>query len=290
MNQTVCMYHGDCTDGTVSAAIFLKYRPHTVFFPLRSSSFEADMVPIVAVLREADEVYMLDYAKGIDRILAAYSGDVVVIDHHIGQHTDAAVLAAEDARVHYVYAEHECGATLTWQYFFAHEEAPELLKYVKDTDVAHLAYGDTSKYIQAYLSMYQNDPVRMLQKLDSTASELEEKGMLIAEFRNMQLRRDMGVEGHLAKIGTYNVPLYNVTQNKTLFGDLAATKHKRVVGMYRIRGRDVSVLFRSVDGCTPTALDVARVYGGGQHMHASSATIPLEDFSNILSFASVFEV
>jgi hypothetical protein len=222
----------------------------------------------VTALQEASDVYVLDYAKGIDRILAGYSGDVVVIDHHIGQHANAAELAAEHTRVNYVYAEHECGATLTWQYFFAHQEAPELLKYVKDTDIAHLMYGDTSKYIQAYLSMYQNDPVRMLQKLHSTASELEEKGMIIAEFRNMQLRRDIGVEGHLVKIGAYNVPLYNVTQNKTLFGGLAATKHNRVVGMYRIRGRDVSVLFRSIDGCVPTALDVARVYGGGQHTHA----------------------
>ena len=291
MKQTVCMYHGNCTDGTVSAAIMLKYHPNTAFFPLREGYVHEDILAANHALRNADNVYLLDYAKGIDHVLAVHDGTVTVIDHHVGQHTDAQnITKAQNGRVSYVYDESECGATLTWKYFFPHEQEPELLKYVKDTDIWHLAYGDTSDQINAYLSLYQNDPVRMLQKLSLSAEDVRDKGELIMEFRRMQLERDFTLSGHVAKCEQYNVLLYNVTQNAEVFGDKVAYAYKRVVGMYRIRGRDVSVLFRSVDGCEPTALAVAQQYGEGQHLHASSITIPLSDFFEMITHASVFEV
>ena len=80
MKKTVIIYHDNCVDGTVAAAVARKKFPDAHFFPLSHSYTSEDMEPIRAVADGAS-IFMLDCALGVDELLAD-GHSIIVLDHH----------------------------------------------------------------------------------------------------------------------------------------------------------------------------------------------------------------
>ena len=94
-----------------------------------------------------------------------------------------------------------------------------------------------------------------------------------------------GAEQTLLKIGDFTVKAFNVGNFQSEIGNILAEKLGEAVALFNIKGYQVRFSFRSVEGQSPSALDLAKILGGGGHKNAAGASIPLEQFCKIIKFS-----
>ena len=278
----VCVYHGGCVDGTASASVLLRAFPHAQCFPLTNNYTQKDISRIREVLKHATIVYMLDYTTALVDIVACTSCDIVVIDHHVGAQQDVFAVTQKYPRVKYVYDVNLSGATLTWKHFFPGKTTPKVLRYVQDIDTWQNHYGAQARAVHTRLSLERDNPKAMLSCFMRPAKHLEKEGEILVRFTESQVAEDFVQRVYQVAWGEGVVVLANASQNISVLGNLFAEMHGVPAGIYRVQGKDVRISFRSTEACHTTALDSARMWGGGGHTHASGCSVPLRDFLHIL--------
>jgi len=81
--SVLAVYHKDCIDGTVAAAVILKKFPKADVFPLAHNYTRDNIQPIFKKVVGKPVIYTVDCALGVKEFLDA-GCSVVVIDHHAG--------------------------------------------------------------------------------------------------------------------------------------------------------------------------------------------------------------
>ena len=282
--KVIGIYHKDCTDGTAAAAVLLRKFPDIKLFSLPHPYKEDDLLPVLdAVLPESD-VYFVDFALGVEKLL--YTGtNVFVIDHHIGIKNELDELANKHKSLTYIFDNDKSGASLAWTYFFPNEKMPEIIKYVEDMDIWTLKYGDDTKYVTNYLSTNISSPDQMLELIENgDIEEIKEKGKIMSDYSDIQINRFLNsAEKMQLKINEYIVPAYNIPMMyKSTLGNKLSEKEDKAVALFAINGDKVKVSFRSKDGHNPSSMELAQHLGGGGHKNAASTYIPLKDFLKII--------
>ena len=152
MEKVVCIYHGNCTDGTTAAAVLLTKFPDCVLFPFEHGYKPEDFQEVVDKVDKNTVVYIVDFSlKEEDlKTLLSIAKKVVIIDHHIGVKGLLEKLSKEYENLEYVFDNHRSGASLTWIYFYGKENIPDLIKYVEDKDIWTWKYGEITKYVNTY--------------------------------------------------------------------------------------------------------------------------------------------
>ncbi len=287
MEQTtkIGIYHKNCTDGTTAAAVLLRKFPDIKLFPLVHSHTEDDIAHIHKNTGEGSEVYFVDFATGVEEFLDK-GHKVTIIDHHISVKEKIEKLAEENKELNYVFNDEKSGASLVWWYFFKDEKEPEIIKYVEDSDLWTGKYGDDTKYVTSFLSTNADTPEKMLQYIVSNdVEEIKKKGKIIADYNDVQIERTIeGIQKIQLQVGGYEIPAYNITSSEyvSAAGNKLATLNDQAAVMFSINGGNVNFSFRSIDSNNPSALDLAKVLGGGGHRNSSGATILLEDFLKMI--------
>jgi len=282
MKNIIGIYHNKCIDGTASAAVLLKKFPEAKVFPLPHGYITDDIAEILECVTSESEVYTVDCSLGVEECLLK-GATVTTIDHHIGGKEKLEALAHEEEKFTFIFDNEKSGASLTWSYFFPEESLPELIKYVEDADIWTWKYGDDTKHVNNYLSMYRNDPEKMLGFIENEDIEsLKEKGSIISEYTDLAIEKNIETLPNTLKIGEWDVPAYNITSYHSMCGNKLSETLGKTVAMYSINGDEVTIGFRSTDESSPTSLELATALGGGGHVKASGARMNLEEFLKTL--------
>ncbi|PCI89966.1 phosphoesterase [Candidatus Kaiserbacteria bacterium] len=276
-HQVIAIYHKDCIDGTSAASVVLRKFPNAALFPLAHSYTDEDIKPILDLASPDAEIYTVDCGIGIKEFLdRGYS--VTTIDHHIGSKSLFEDMERQYENYSYIFNNDKSGASLAWAFLFPYETEPELIKYVEDVDLWNWKFGDDSKYINNYLSIFRNDPVTMLSLLEGDLSDVMRKGRTISEYTDKEIEDLVKIKPIQIKIGDHIVPSYNISSYQSECGNILSGNLNKTVAMFTINGQQVKVSFRSKEGQSPTSLELAQLLGGGGHKLASGAGIKLVDF------------
>jgi oligoribonuclease NrnB/cAMP/cGMP phosphodiesterase (DHH superfamily) len=276
--KTVAIYHKDCTDGTTAAAIVLRKYPDALVIPLSHGFEQEEINAVLKQINQGDQVFTVDCVIGVKELLAA-GHKVTSLDHHAGAYEEYLQLAKENPAFTYIFDNKKSGSSLSWSYFFPNEEVPELVKLVEDADLWNWKYGDDTKFINNYLFMYMNQPLETLNFMKSSLDQIKRDGAVIARYSDIIINHDtVHTAPVMVKVGDYTVPFYNVTNNKSAAGNILTKVAEKAVGLFTIDGPILKISFRSLDGQSPSSLDIAKVLGGGGHRNSSGAAMKLETF------------
>jgi oligoribonuclease NrnB/cAMP/cGMP phosphodiesterase (DHH superfamily) len=286
-NNTICIYHKNCTDGTFSASVLLKKFKNCKLFPLEHGYSEEEFEEILKEVDENTTVYITDFSLRKDDLkkLLENAKEVVNIDHHIGVKDQLEEIAKENPKFKFYFDNDSSGASLTWKVLFGEDNIPEIIKLVEDKDLWKWRYGDRTKYANLYLYMMANKPEEVLQYLDTDPEEIIEKGKIIAIFVDYLINKFIEkAEPTLIKIGDYVVKAFNTGNFQSEIGNILAQKLGEAVALFSIKGYEVRFSFRSVEGQKPTSLELAKLLGGGGHKHAAGAMVTLDKFCEMIIF------
>lgn len=277
MTPVACIYHKDCIDGTTAAAVVLRKFPQARFFPVGHSHAEEELAEIFAQIDSSTHLYIVDTVHGIERALAQ-GNQVTVLDHHISEHERVAAIAQGNTNLEYVFDNTKSGASLTWSFFFSDEPVPQLIAHVEDIDLWLQKFGDQTEHVANYLSLIRNDPAAISALLSADIETIYKQGALLTQHMRMEVKRYVELDPIMLSFGAYTAPAFNITNYQSQCGNELATSRDEAVAMYTIRGDIVRFSFRSQDGHTPSALDLAQTLEGGGHRNAAGATMLLRDF------------
>jgi oligoribonuclease NrnB/cAMP/cGMP phosphodiesterase (DHH superfamily) len=285
MEKVICIYHGNCTDGTTAAAVLLTKFPDCILFPFEHGYKPEDLQEVIDKIDRDTTVYIVDFSlKEEDlKTILSIAKEVIIIDHHIGVKETLEKLAKEYKNLKYIFDNNRSGASLTWIYFYGDKNIPDLIKYVEDKDIWTWKYGETTKYINTYLILLTNQPDKIKELFNKDISDIIEKGKLLAQYTDYLINRfiEKAKETKL-KIGEYLVRGFNTNLFQSEIGNILSTKFNEAVVLFNVSGDKVKFSFRSCEGQKPTALDLALILGGGGHRHAAGAVVPLKEFCNMI--------
>lgn len=283
MNETsiVVIYHADCVDGTTAAAVVLHKYPEAQTFALRHSYTEDDFAPIRELVTPTTHVYTVDCVLGVQELVTV-GCPITVIDHHAHAAEEVQGLARTHSNITVVFDNERSGASLTWLTLFPKEELPMVVCHVEDGDLWLWRYGENTKHVGNYLSMFLNDPQTMLKCIVGDFAEIVEKGTLISLYADKEIERLCTLPSLRLQISDYEVPAYNIGMYESACGNALSVKNDSAVALYTILGNKVKLSFRSLSHHDPTSFDLAYSLGGGGHQNASGATISLDTFLSLM--------
>lgn len=288
MSKSLCIYHHNCADGF--GAAWAVWKAH------KKAGEEIDFFPGIYGQPPADcsgrNVILVDfsYKRDVMERIIASAKSVTILDHH--KTAQAEIQPLLDAgKAAGVFDMEKSGAILAWNWFFAGEEPPQLLKHIEDRDLWRFALPKTRE-IQANLFSHPYD----FEKWDALIEQCENPQKLAEfayageaierkHFKDIDellgvTRREMNIGGYV--VWAANLP-YTMASDacellcKTSMIDprdgmatleppaFAATYYDGANGRFfslRSRGEfDVS--------------EIAKKYGGGGHKNASGFTMPI---------------
>lgn len=277
LQNIIAIYHQDCADGTMAAAVVLKKFPHARAYPLQHKYAPKDIQPILASVVPDSQIYTVDCALGVKEFLdAGYR--VTTLDHHIGVKTTLENLAKSCDMFTYVFDNEKSGASLSWAYFFPEIPVPEVVALVEDFDLWKWQLGEKTKHVHHYLSMFLNKPEEVIGLLGGLPEKVAEHGAAITRFADTLVEHYATRMPIMLQIGESLVPAYNITEFQSECGNILATNQDRAVALFTINGGVVRFSFRSNDRDNPSALELAQLLGGGGHRNASGAEVTLKEF------------
>ncbi|WP_457621381.1 DHH family phosphoesterase [Persephonella sp.] len=284
--KTVCIYHKNCTDGTVSAAVLLKKFPSCKLFPLEHGYSPEDFQEILDQVDSSTTVFITDFSlREEDNLkLIQKAKKIINIDHHIGVKEKLQQLSDKYEKFEFFFDNDHSGASLTYKYLFG-ENIPKLIKLVEDKDIWTWKYGDETKYANAYLILFTNKPEVIKDLIDQDINDILEKGKIVSQFIDYLIDRFIEKsEETLLQIGKYRVKGYNTGLFQSEIGNILSEKNGEAVVLFNITGYNVKLSFRSCEGQKPSALELAQILGGGGHRNAAGALISLKQFFSMVIF------
>lgn len=284
MSAPICIYHKDCSDGTASAAVFLKKYPGAQTYPFGYGYAPEEAQVVLDSITSESVVYTIDCCILVEECLER-GAQVTAIDHHIGVSERMYQLATENPRFTYVFDNEKSGASLAWSYFFPDEELPRWLLLVEDKDLWKKRYIESDFFSNwTYMQVNKPDTLQFLFESDTALDQCIEKGKATDDLNRFYTQSF--VEKAIPVFfpyKNYKIPMYNSTYLQSILGNLLVDNQIGVCAIYVVKGDRVRMSVRSIDGSLVSALEVAQSLGGGGHRNASGCEISLLDFVERIS-------
>lgn len=189
------IFHRGCFDGFSSFIVLNKSKnidEKAIIFPDIPSAKHAP--PKI----DGKDIIVMDvaYKYEVMKELCIRAKSVTFIDHHVTIHDDVLKLQKELAHVKkddvkfikIIYDEEECGASLTWKYFFGDKTMPSYIKYIKDNDIGAWVLTNTHPFIAGLETHHPLDLSRKNLQLwnrlfnESYVTKLINKGKIYYEY------------------------------------------------------------------------------------------------------------
>lgn len=311
--HTYILYHANCLDGMMSAAIAYKYfeematlyvdkdNPYrksykaladltgipTQIEPVNPEQSYLDKVHFIAVsyqepvpeLIPDSTVYILDFSYPREVLLKLMEDHqkVLVLDHHKSAKEQLSGFANA------FFNMDESGATMTWKYFYPDQPVPLAVQMIRDRDLWLWEMPNTKPFTEAVYNLEQMD-VKQWQVLfnDTYVFDLINKGQAIVKASENQVARQLKsmywacLPQHCKDV----VPFINSSHLISETCQAMYTNYPEapyVVMWYQV-GDTVKVSLRSRKDTGADVSAVAKVYGGGGHLRASGFSIEAEDW------------
>ena len=287
--KIIGIYHKDCLDGTTAAAILLKQFPTVLLRPLSHRYTEEDLGAIVEETDSTTIVYIVDFSlrEGHTEKLLEKAREVINIDHHIGAEERLRALGTQHGHFTFVFNNDRSGASLTWIYFHGEKNIPKIILYVEDSDIWRFSFGDETRFAVSYLYGFSGKPeelLALLERGDSATAYVLERGKMIWEYRDSLTKILIeSVTPVNIKVGEHAVPMHNTPEFlRSDVGHILSKKLGKTVATFIIDNHTVRLHFRGENEYSPSALDLAKILGGGGHRNAAGAAVSLKEFCEMI--------
>lgn len=279
------IYHADCVDGKMAAAIVTKFVPGIC----RAYACNyGDPVPEICWIG-GDKLFIVDFSFPMHDLIHMadkFAGDNIrVFDHHRTAEKELKGLPF------CLFDQALCGASLTWNALNASpaEPIPQLLNYIQDWDLGLRGLPWTRK-INAVLSSHMTkgftfwlDLLRSFENVETHADWFA-RGDAILQYRSVMVERvcrnpinlmigNNSVLGAFADRSIGTDVAEELIRDSNLFGVACFTRGTRVEVSLRSGKRGEERIDVS---------EVAKQYGGGGHKGAAGFTMELEEFLKLI--------
>lgn len=289
--KTIGIYHKECLDGTTAAAVLLKKFPKLILRPLSHRYTKRELGDILKEINPSTVVFIVDFSlrESDTEKLIKKAQEVINIDHHIGAEEKLRMLDKKYQTFRYVFDNNRSGASLTWIYFYGKKNIPKIIRYVEDGDLWRFQLGNKTRFATSYLYGLSGKPIELLallKKGNSAVKKILEKGKMIWEYREELARLLLRtVNPFNIKISKYKVPVHNTPEFlRSDVGHALAKQMGKTVATFVINRNEVRLHFRGTNSRTPSALDLAKILGGGGHRNAAAASVSLKNFCKMIVY------
>ncbi len=276
------LYHGRCADGFAAAlAAWRFYGGDLQCLGLTHGQIAGvqDLPPL-----DGRAVYVLDFAfpPALLAEIDARAAQLVLLDHH---KSAAEQLAGFECRCGVVHFDmHKSGARLAWEFFFAGQPLPDLVRFVEDRDLWSWQYPQTAGFVAA-LDLEPFDFERWSAIADFTPQQVQafvERGQAMDEkFRH--LAHDVARAAQpLVFNGEAGLMVNAPGAFHSLVGEIVSQRSGSYALMWSVsEDGQVKVGLRSQRGydCSPLAVSM----GGGGHAQACGFRLPGQRLPELLS-------
>lgn len=295
MNDKICIYHANCTDGFTAAwAVWRSLGNSVRFIPASYGSTPPDVV--------GADVIIVDFSYKRDDLLAMAetARSVLVLDHHKTAEADLEGMQRplHDENWYPCWSEHagwigsgayagrpvvlfdmkRSGAQMAWD-FFHDAPRPDLVEYVADRDLWNWQMLH-SREISAYISTFDQD-LEEWQDLADTLAHSEsrlwatEMGSVILRKQRKDMNAAVDASLRTMMIGGHKVPVVNVPHfMASEAGEMLSEGNPFAASYYDgPNGRAFSLRSRAIYGEDVSI--IARSFGGGGHRHAAGFLAPI---------------
>lgn len=261
MNNTLCIYHGNCADGFTGAWVVRRALGDAEFFPGVYTTPPPDVADKDVVLVD------FSYKRPIMEQIIASARSVLVLDHHKTAAEDLHDLPGAEV----VFDMGRAGSRIAWDYYFPHEAPPPVLLHIEDRDLWRFSLPRTRE-IQANIFSYPYDFAIWDRLMASDPAVLAVEGEAIERKHFKDIAELLGVVQRRMVIGGVNVPVANLPY--TLVSDAAhkMAQGEPFAGCYWDTPKGRVFGLRSSDNGMDVS-EIAKRYGGGGHRNAAGFTV-----------------
>ena len=261
--RPLCIYHGNCADGFTAAWVVRR------FYGEDECDFHAGVYQAPPPDVTDRKVIMVDfsYKRAVLEQMRERAAHICILDHHKTAEADLRDLAGVDT----VFDMGRAGARITWDYLFPDEPPPPVLLHVEDRDLWRFALPKTRE-IQANVFSYPYDFAVWDKLMASDPETLAIEGAAIERKHFKDVNELIGVTTRRMVIGGYNVPIANLPYIHVSDAAHALAKGEPFAGCYWDTPKGRVFGLRSTDDGIDVS-DIAKLYGGGGHAHASGFTV-----------------
>lgn len=282
MNQTVVVYHANCTDGFFSAyEMYRHFGENADYIPAFYNRPMPDLSPYT-------DVYMIDISFSRDEMVALNDekSKFVFLDHHATAEENLKGLEFG------VFNANLCGTTLAWKYMNSSEEGklsketpPLLYQYVQDRDLwtkelpfieeMTIAIDSYPKELEVWAGLEAKYGLG-----HELVSKLVSDGEVLLRSKLVQMDQIVQQQGKM-RIQGFTVPCVNAQLYMSDVGHMLNREQPFSVVYFLTADGKVKLSFRS----SPQGEDVRKIaesFGGGGHKHAAGSMVSLEEFQKML--------
>jgi len=259
------IYHKNCQDGFMSAAIAYQY------LVIEGEYKDVELLPTSYGDEPPDtkdrDVFVLDMSYPRDQMIKMHSDakKMVVLDHHKTAQEDCIGLDF------CIFNTTECGATLTWKFFYGEEEVPEVVRFVRDRDLwlHELPY---TKEVSAALMSYEHDIEAWATLINAAANILALEGKSI--LRHIQnysrvVAQEAQFNEILGRPAAYlNIPYPNASDVLAMVLE-DNPQIEVAIGYCRLADGSYHHTLRSRSTDDVDVSKIAKIFGGGGHRCAA---------------------
>lgn len=275
MTRPLCIYHANCQDGFTAAWVVWKALDGDCdFHPGVYQDPPPDVTDRV--------VYLVDfsYKREVVKKMLTEASQLTILDHHKSALEDLLGLSAPNLTGDFDL--NRSGAGITWDYFFAPGNRPQLVNHVEDRDLWRFVNPRTRDYsARLFAEDYDFDTWDAVNRMQGGEYlAFCDQGAAINKKHMKDVRELVKTCQRPMRIGGKIVPAASLPYTLTSDAGNLMAQDVAFAACYwdTPAGRVFSL--RSVEGGDDVAL-VAQAYGGGGHKHASGFRIPfnqLEQF------------
>lgn len=278
--KTLCIYHGNCADGFGAAWVVRRSlgAQNVDFLPGHYGMPAPDVTDRLVII--VDFSFPLETLKEMARTAKA----VLVLDHHKTAAEALEGLSPAPLNFHAwaenppalsaVFDMHRSGAGITWDFFFPHNQRPDLINHIEDRDLWHFKLEGTREILANLFSYTQEFQVwdGLMQQPVSTAVAA---GAAINRKHQKDVAELVSSSKHRMVIAGHDVPVANLPHLYASDAGHLMAQGEKFAACYQDSADHRYFSLRSNDEGIDVS-EIAKQFGGGGHRNAAGFKVPFE--------------
>lgn len=272
-NKPLVIYHKGCLDGIAAAWVFYTHFGDALEY---HEGVYGDPIPDV----KGKLVYMLDFSYKSDVMIEILkqAKEVIILDHHESAINDLATIPLEYSNLNMSYCTTKnSGCIIAWNYLKSSKPL-KILEYIQDRDLWKFELPGTKEICAA---LYAGEPTYKLLS-DLNLSRLLVIGSALVKAQESNVERIIKTCARSFVLrdnegGMIPVPVVNANHmfSSDIGNALANLTDLKIGATYYDTETHRQFSLRSIEG-GPNVAEIAAIYGGGGHKHASGFRVPRE--------------
>lgn len=283
-NKVYVLYHANCHDGAMAAALAKK--------EIMEFGYKPEMIPCsygksIPNIEVNSLVYIVDFSfkEKETRQLSSIARKIIIIDHHVTAQEEYEKFKDLE-NIHFVFDVNVSGAYGVWNYFHENETAPLVIKLVSDRDLFKFEFEEDTKNLYSYMqtleyNLNKYEELLIESNLFTALEQGEKCKKLHLALVNNYVKNPLGeIELNGNKMKYFNLQFEFGSDVCNLY--LQQNPEEKFVAYFLMTGNnEVSFGLRSLIPKNDVS-EIAKFFGGGGHKCASGFKLTLGQFYRLI--------